>query len=308
MLLLLMLVALPMLVSGLNTISISSARDDRTALVLAKAKEAVISLNLASTTLPGRLPCPEDTSLIGTANEGNQRSSCSNALPEIGRLPWRSLKVDQLRDGYGEPLWYVISPGFRAAPINTTTAGQLTIDGHPGGYAALIIAPGPPLDGQNRGAISAGSPPLSINYLEGTNADGDASFSIASASINDRILGVTTAELMAPVGRRVLAQIRGPDDSYPTTPSSGLRNFHSVNGNFPYADTDANGSADGTATVGNPPYAALTPVMWLNSNQWWPLVSYERIDANCVRLSLSGMQPLYAVPCTTAPCQTNICP
>lgn len=307
-LLLFALLGLSVLVSSLGNLGGFAARDDRTAETMAKAKEAVIGLAATSTTLPGRLPCPEDVSAIGTQNEGNQRSSCSNVAPEIGRLPWRSLKMEQLRDGYGEPLWYVVSPGFRSAPINTITTGLLTIDSQPGGYAALIIAPGPPLAGQSRGPISAGNPPLVIDYLEGTNADGDTSFSIAGTSINDRILGITVAELMVPVGQRVLAEIRGPDDSSPSPPSSGLRNFHSVNGTFPYADTDANGSADGTTTTGTPPYAALTPVMWLNSNQWWPLVSYERLNPDCVRLSLTGVPPLYAVPCTATPCQTNTCP
>ena len=47
----------------------------------------------------------------------------------VGRLPWRSLGIDQLRDGYGEPLWYVLSRGFRNPPINFGTLGQINYNG-----------------------------------------------------------------------------------------------------------------------------------------------------------------------------------
>lgn len=307
-LLLFTIVGLSILIKGLSPADALAARDQQTAVSLARAKEAVIGLAATSTTLPGRLPCPEDTSLIGSANEGNQQSSCSNTVPVIGRLPWRTLKTDQLKDGHGEALWYVVSPGFRSAPINTTTTGQLTVNTQPGGYAALIIAPGPPLGSQNRSPISAGAPPLKENYLDGTNASGDALFSTTDAGINDRILGITVAELMAPVAQRVLAQIRGPDDNYPGTPSGGLRNYHNVYGAFPYADADTDGTPDGTTALGRVPYQPLTPVMWLNSNLWYSLVSYERLNSDCARLSLSGTAALYAVPCTSFPCPTNTCP
>lgn len=308
-LLLFTMVGLSLLIKGLSSTEATAARDRKTAMAMAKAKEAIIGFAASSTTLPGRLPCPEDTSLIDSLNEGNQRSSCSNTAPSIGRLPWRTLKSDRLRDAYEEPLWYVVSPGFRSAPINSTTPGQLTIDAQLEAYAALIIAPGPPLSGQSRGTVSASSPPLVANYLDGTNVDGNNSFSVNGTGINDRILGITVAELMAPVGQRVLSEIRGPDVNY------GLRNFHNVNGYFPYANTDPplpdgtiDGAANGTETLGTPPYDVLAPAMWLNSNKWWALVSYERINLNCVRLSLSGGAPMYAVPCTATPCQTNICP
>lgn len=74
--------------------------------------------------------------------EGVAAASCS--LPAVGRLPWRTLSLDKLTDAAGEPLWYVVSPGW-AKPnntahtvINSNTPRQLTVDGVASDSVALI--------------------------------------------------------------------------------------------------------------------------------------------------------------------------
>ncbi|MDH5212138.1 MAG: hypothetical protein OEW96_10765, partial [Betaproteobacteria bacterium] len=126
---------------------------DHNAKVLSQAKQALIgwlAMNAAGTDSdPGRLPCPEAPGDFNTVNEGRAAGNCT--LPAVGRLPWRTLGLDKLVDAAGEPLWYVVSPGW-ALPcgtcntvINADSIGQLALDGVPNAAVALIIAPGPAL-------------------------------------------------------------------------------------------------------------------------------------------------------------------
>lgn len=89
-------------------------RELKTSKALMDAKSALLGWSVLQNT-PGQLPCPEDTSLIGLPTEGQAKTSCS--LPAIGRLPWRTLGLGDIRDGNGDKLWYVISSGFRTPPI-----------------------------------------------------------------------------------------------------------------------------------------------------------------------------------------------
>ncbi len=179
-----------------------------TRAALKQGKEALIARAVLDTP-PGRMPCPEDTSKIGGAYEGDALGSCSNAATLIGRLPWRTLKLEKLTDGYGEPLWYVLSPGFRSAPINSDTPGQLILDDQ-SDIVALIIAPGPALSGQARTAPTSTTPPAAADYLDLSNKDGNPRFVSTgdSSSFNDRVIVITRAELMAPVERRVAREVR----------------------------------------------------------------------------------------------------
>jgi len=187
--------------------SVQRMRDRRTADALATAKAAIIAWSVANATAPGRLPCPEDTAKIGTALEGQAQSACSNSSPTIGRLPWKTLQLEPLRDGYGEPLWYALSPGFRSSPINADTPAQLTLDGVPA--VAVVFSPGPPVGNQMRPAYSAASPPLVGNYLDTSNADGDGAFTaVGDVSVfDDRVLAITSQELFSAVGQRVAGEV-----------------------------------------------------------------------------------------------------
>lgn len=112
----------------------------------------------------GYLPCP-DTGNTGSTTLG----ACgARGLSAAGRLPWRTLALPELRDGWGECLWYAVAASVKhnpkAASLNWDSPGQFAVQGDdgntlpaasPNGLAiAVILAPGPPLDGQHRGGGS----------------------------------------------------------------------------------------------------------------------------------------------------------
>lgn len=159
-------------------------KDKITAAALAQAKAALIGyaagVTLSGASRLGDLPCPD------TDDSGQSGTSCGNAAgttgqtSRIGRLPWRSLGLPDLRDGDGERLWYAVSRNFKnnfrstcASPgdagcLNSDTRGTITVrnntgitlhdgsnpDAHtPSGVIAVIFAPGGVL--QRQGAVTA---------------------------------------------------------------------------------------------------------------------------------------------------------
>lgn len=157
----------------------SVERDKITADALAQAKAALIGYaagvsDLAGGERPGDLPCPDsnDSGAPGTPN-------CNTQALRIGRLPWKTLGLPDLRDGDGERLWYAVSSNFKnnsrtacAAPgdagcLNSDARGTITVrnnagtvinDGSnpdaftPSGVIAVIFAPGAVLQRQGAGA------------------------------------------------------------------------------------------------------------------------------------------------------------
>ena len=190
----------------------TASRDIRAGQALQAAKAALLgyAAQYAARTdhnVPGRLPCPELLTSIGTSSEGVAAASCSNLTAEIGRLPWKTLGVDRIVDGAGEPLWYVLSPGFRQSPVNFDTPGQLTLDGSPNAAVALIIAPGAALNTQldtdtppagcskrNQGGSRGTAPLDALDFVECGNATGGYVTAGTSKWLNDRVLAVTAAE------------------------------------------------------------------------------------------------------------------
>lgn len=108
----------------------------------------------------GFLPCPD------SGNSGSTPPGACGArdVGALGRLPWRTLGLPDLRDGWGQCLWYAVGGSVKNNPkpltLNWDSPGQLAPrapDGHalraagPDGRAvAAIFAPGPVLPGQNR--------------------------------------------------------------------------------------------------------------------------------------------------------------
>lgn len=203
------------LVSSLSRSGLQTERSQKTAEALVQAKEALIGY-AASASTPGKLPCPEDILLIGTPNEGQALGSCSNALPVIGRLPWRTLGLGDLRDGNGDKLWYVLSAGFRNSPINSDTPAQLTVDGIPNAAVAIIFSPGTPINGQSRPIPTAATPPVITQYLELSNNDGDNTFTNSGPAdtFNDRLLLITHNDLFRVVEKRVAKEVTNALNEY----------------------------------------------------------------------------------------------
>ena len=153
------------LVSRLDAIAGAFTAIDRNhnAVALNQAKQTLIGYVAKAAaegneSNPGRFPCPEAAGNVGNpASEGTAAPNCT--LPAVGRLPWRTLGIDKLRDSANEPLWYVVSAGWALSnstspPLTTyinsdcgsaggtqaCTTGQLTVDGSAKAAVAVIIA------------------------------------------------------------------------------------------------------------------------------------------------------------------------
>ena len=202
-------------------------REQRTMGALRQAKAALIAYAAASDWhlqtssgsyfQPGALPCPDA--------DGDGDSDCvgANTASMIGRLPWKTLGIDDLRDASGEQIWYALSHDFRkmqcvdppplppnptgCTRINSDTQGQLSVTGAAAAtnVVAVLIAPGIPIQAQVRPNNTA------ANYVESYAAGDGIHFTfttnaIPDQNINDRILVLTQPELIAAVEPVVAAR------------------------------------------------------------------------------------------------------
>ena len=236
----------------------------------------------------GRADCVtsglSDRHLIGRLARAGETSPCPN----------RALGVD-LRDGSGEPLWYAVSRnlvnyrggGSLDPPINPglldstpaypwirlvdASGGVLTAsDGAPLAIAAVIIAPGAPLEGQTRSGVAPGAAQyldrVAVNGVIYDNADADGcrdAVAGASAhmdcpgrageefilypdsrgtpsaidSFNDRIAWVTVEELLRAAEARALGTL-----------THVLERYRSLHGAYPW-ETPATGVSDAGVTT-----------------------------------------------------------
>ena len=155
----------------------AAQRERTTERALALAREALLAYAaerpIDTAVGPGYLPCPD------TDDDGWAESTCGSLSghlgqeDRLGRLPWKTLGLPDLRDGHGERLWYAVSSKYKgllncaasrecrdltpAAALGTITLrdtrGAIVHDGTladparaaDGGAVALVISPGPPL-------------------------------------------------------------------------------------------------------------------------------------------------------------------
>lgn len=223
---------LPWLATRVQPPTTDAAQD---ALALRTARDALLAYaatyperqGMSSRTAgPGLLPCP-DTRLDRNDVAGQADPPCAlSSGTETGLLPWRTLDLPELRDGSGAPLWYAIANGYRNNPagiVNSDTVAALRLDTcQPTGraLAALLIAPGPALAGQQRAPQSANARYAPALYLEGANASrGDGCFSaLAGAGANDTVLAIDRPALNNAIEVRVLAELRRALRRYRTDP------------------------------------------------------------------------------------------
>src|SRR5690348_14815456 len=91
----------------------AAERDRVTERALAQAREALIAYAaerpIDAAVGPGYLPCPD------ADDDGWAESTCGSLsghlgqAERLGRLPWKTLGLPDLRDGSGERLWYAVS-------------------------------------------------------------------------------------------------------------------------------------------------------------------------------------------------------
>lgn len=262
MLVILVVGASALLLNSLSNTAIHTERDKITANVLAQAKEALIGFSVSvdlsvSGKRPGDLPCPD------IDNDGLANSPCSgNAL---GRLPWKTLGLSDLRDSSGEHLWYAVSSNFKNSPrtscalsgqlgcLNSDSVGTITIRSPDGtitndatigsGVVAVIIAPGTVLQrtdqpsAQDRSITGINNP---INYLDIAPIEDNANFtdsningfvqgSIKDSSgrfiLNDQLLIITQDNIMQAIQKRVAGEVKQCLNEYANPLSGGFMRY-----------------------------------------------------------------------------------
>ncbi len=259
------------LVSALSSSSLQIERDRTTADALAKAKAALIGYAASDSNFPGELPCP-DVNDDGQLTMGVDYSGSSCVSP-IGRLPWKTLGIPELRDGAGEHLWYAVSKPFWAmgSPnINSDTVGNLIVTDATSGTTvnnliAIVFAPGNALSTQSRSSTqtanctttgdTAGTTSennCATNYLEGTNPaatwniftapsaginTGDPT-TTASSTFNDQLIYITHGQLFQPVETRIAREAKKCLDDYAADATN-------TNHRYPWAASDSDTSYTG---------------------------------------------------------------
>ena len=246
-------------VKKLSASDITAKRDKNTAAALAQAKDALMGWSIAHPQYPGILPFPDRS-----AGDGNYdgNADCTNFVPAfnllIGKLPFASQTVPcigtganqyglsaDLVDGSGERLWYavsrnlirtsvvsgslVINPAIADAPAEP----WLVVRGKNGQIissrvAAVIIAPGAPVGGQNRSGGLAGANAYldnitiaGVTYSNANNAIANEDFIIGDDmryvlpsnpvyqqpyEYNDKLIYITIDELMLALNKRATGE------------------------------------------------------------------------------------------------------
>ena len=321
-------------------------RQQKTIKALAQAKQALIAWSVMQGDMqpatvieegekkftyyrPGTLPCP-DKYFFGQADTGYASANCSTGgETSIGRLPWKSLSIERLRDAYGESLWYAVSNNFRSAAnnlnsnaINSDTKGSLLLyaaDGTtlltpPGEeLAAIVFAPGPPLAGQDRAAL----PDSAISYLEEFNGKNNASAagpfvmgpvkdSNGNLVTNDYAIGITARELIAALEKRVLKEAQyalkthfTEKGKFPNPAPHNAANCTSIITNVKSVPLCASDSST-PACFGRLPEDVLSNYVapWFMQNGWGRVMTYAINDniAGCTTsLNVEGKPKNYVL-------------
>ena len=166
-----------------NIIITRGVKESRTALNL--AKQALIGYAVSYPDRvngeegPGYLPCPDRD------NDGDAEGNCANSNPNyttIGRLPYETLELPELRDSSGQRLWYILSENFRYGsnkiiPLNSESPAQAELSlNNTNDIVAVIIAPGAPVGAQDRDPADTNIVNEITHYLEDDNNDLDTAF------------------------------------------------------------------------------------------------------------------------------------
>ena len=288
-------VATMLLVYGSTTeIERAIKADHRARHALEQAKQALIGRAVSDASRPGSLPCPDND------DDGSADLFTGSACPSyIGRLPWRTLGLGDLRDQHGERLWYALSPAFRDHPgapaLNSDTRGALAVYSNSDATLlsdqaiAVVFAPGFVLRGQMRddtvelcgatGKAVARRRCVS-NYLDSArgvnNANAAGPFIIASSveGYNDRLAVIVAADLMPLVERRVALELRNALLAYRSGSACAC---------YPWADSASDGDSNAGVNRGRVPVRNALPQSWppgtlppyIVSNDWARVIYYS---------------------------------
>ena len=270
----------------------AAARDERTAAALAVARDTLIGRAAADDTRPGSLPCPD------IDNDGVADGAFGNCTRYLGRLPWRTLGLPDVRDGSGERLWYALTMAYRdnpgGGPLNSDTPGTYTVRDAANTVLtadapALVIAPGTAIGSQSR---EAGNQSLAAMYLDGENANGDASYLSAPSSegFNDRLAIISREDLFRPVVARVareaqaaLERYRAVHHYYPAANpyAAGGPSYYcnpaTLSGRIPVT---ISGGLPATGCTSQAAWNAEFPDWFFDNN--WHLVTHYAVSSSCI--------------------------
>ncbi len=277
-------------VTSLSATAVRNEQGRKDSNALALAKQALIASAASSNTRPGSLPCPDvNNDGIADYQDNNPALQCAQ---RIGRLPWLTLGLPDLRDAAGERLWYAVSLNFQdlaANQINTSTSGQLTTrqgEQVTTGVVAMIAAPGKPVGNQSRGTSHLNN---YEHYLE-SYAEGQLTVNIVTSDSthNDQLAMITPADIFSLVQRRVAKEV-----------NLALQNYYAAASPHYLPYPAATEFVEGTtysypATVLSPPFgstvisgylpsndAALTLPGWFTANAWNHVLQYK-VDSSCL--------------------------
>ena len=371
MLLIMVLTFSTILLTSISGASLEAQRQQKTLAALAQAKQALIGWSVLQGDMdtqfcvgegssgectstpatctgtcvqskrPGTLPCP-DKNYFGSATSGNASGSCSSTGgTSIGRLPWKTLGVEPLRDANGDLLWYAVSDNFRhrglnAKAINSDTKGTLQLYAGNGStlltpegeeLAAIVFSPNAPLSGQDR----LNAPDSSSNYLESAGGKNNAAAtgpfiagpvkdSEGNVIVNDLVIGLMAKDLIAAVEKRALNEGQ-----------KALASYASVNGKYPnpgkatcnaaIANVAAVSycTADSSTCLGRLPESELAPYVapWFSANGWGRTIIYavnkndvlDDSGANCsASLKADGLTKHYVLVTPGTPLSGQVRP
>lgn len=267
--------------------------EQRTRAVLEQARQALIGRAVADANRPGSLPCPDGD------NDGSADLFVGSSCPAyIGRLPWRTLGIGDLRDETGERLWYALSVNFRdhpsAPPLNSDTKGTLTVYSNSDATVmtsqaiAVVFAPGTALPGQRRDAIaqlcSTTAKTIPRNWCAANYLDTAAATNNAAAAgpyitarpadgYNDVVAHIVAADLMPLVEQRVALEARNALLAYRTSSTCAC---------YPWADGGNDGTSDIGVSRGRIPARSALPQNWsvgmlpgyFAPNDWGRVIHY----------------------------------
>jgi hypothetical protein len=266
-----------------------AARETATALqALTRAREALVARALADANRPGSLPCAAPDQTGSATFHGNDCDATA------GRLPYRTLDIQPIHDPRAhEQLWYVLDPALRdrasQQPMNPQQhTGSLALDADCDGndvrahYAAVVIAPGPALEGQDPRSDARS------DYLEGCNASGHTFANCGAAdACNDLVRGITVDALFHGVQKRVLREVAAElQHAWRASHTDPHQRYLPYPADFGGTDCDANlekgrlPMADPANACAGTAFAAQDFPAWVTDNEWLDLIVYH-VDPAC---------------------------
>jgi hypothetical protein len=248
------------LIGALSGVGQKAANNVKSGEVLLQARDALIAYAVSDDNRPGELICP-DVNNDGVITASADLSG-SNCVSLIGRLPWKTLGIPDLRDASGERLWYALSDPFHAngtTTLNSDTSGTITITGTATNVIAIVFAPNKALSTQSRGDVNTpctlpyASDPKCIptNYLESgisspfqqlTQDDHEG----GAYTYNDQLVYISHDHLMPLIEKRIAREVKACLDDYA---SDGSNIAHKYPWAAPVSDTTAYPARNGTYDV-----------------------------------------------------------